>query len=344
MLHKLIETRRASGNRKVHHCTVCQQEWTYWPRVGCPGLPVVPWGSEHGSLRTRTQARKEHYILPEDAKPVAVLRGEKEYFDLFDISECEQRLPTAEQVARTERREATIRERYGCRFCTYRYLKRAAQRFTDGMCWECHGKVIAWNALVTLAQDLVRWDVPILVLVTDPADRWMNASFGSRCPIVGYQMHRMVTGECYDERALREVEDYAALYALLDLQRLCGVAQPMFVLPSDRDRWLFWREMTDRFGPEMYDITKWPSGSLTAVFPTHQSLPLFPGQAEKGWRKFPDAMYEPQERYFAETCALLGLGSEQRPVGTMLRDILQEMAGRDLIKIERLAVVDSSQF
>lgn len=322
-MHQFIETRRKTDHRKVVRCTICQQEWTAIPRIHCPGVPVKPWSQEHGMLRTRTQAKKEHYLLPDDAQPVAALRldGDPWYIWLYDVSECERRLPTAQQVRKTELREQTIRERYGCRLCTKRYLKRDATYHVNGVCEECRQRVRQWNHLIQWARSLLLDPPPLLVLFTEPERRPIRVVGGSSYQLTGYQHHDLATGELIAEGLLRRSEDWAFICFWLDNAQLAGVKKPVFLLTAVGDQDILGRTLR-----KMGRNIAWRD--LTTTLPGYQEIP-----SGDDWAAFPSDALE-QSRYYAALCQILGLEvSPDASVASMLRQIVSHLGSREKITL-----------
>lgn len=329
-MHQLIEARRKSDNRKVHRCVRCEQEWTYWPKIACPGVPVVPWNSKApGTLRTRTQAKKEHYLLPDDARPAAALRLDSDpwYIMLYDVSQCEQRLPTEEQLQRVARREQTLRERYGCCLCSKRYLKKEAACHINGVCQNCHHRATGWNEVLQWARDLMADPPCILALATEPARRSVRSTRRGYYRLTGYQSIDLVTGELIAEKQLSHPEDYAVLYGLLQLSQIAGaMKKPLFLFPAPGDYLIFWWQLLDMFGAHIAD---WSWTKLTTTLPTGLHVPL----PDRDWIDSPDEALA-QPLYYSALCEILGLTVEpDASVASMLRQIVGHLATREMIKL-----------
>lgn len=330
-MHQFTETRRKGDGRKMVHCMICHQEWTAVPRIHCPGVPVVAWnGKEPGNLRTRTQARKEHYLLPDEAQPVAALRlgDDPWYVWLYDISQCEQWLPTEKQRESLVRREYTLRERYGCRLCTKRYLKKEARYHVNGVCQHCRHLASSWNVLLQWARGLMEDPPPILALVTEPTSRAMAVTRpDEHYQITGYQSIDLATGELVAERSLAQKEDYAVLYGLLQMSAMANTRKPLFLLTSSGDYRLFWdtlRKLADR-----REVSSWPWETLTTCLPIHQQVP----GREKDWAYFP-AETLVQRVYYTELCKILGVEVEpEASVPSMLRQVIGHLASREMIEL-----------
>lgn len=335
--HQFIETRRSSDNRKVRRCTVCEQEWTGEPgrRIYCPGVPVVRWSQDRGTLRTATQAKKEYYVLSADAKPVAVLRLDSDpwYVWLYDMSGVEQRLPSEEQRQQTARREQTIREKYGCRMCSKRYLKRDAAGHTNGVCYNCYNKAREWNRLLAWSRDRVADQLQILDLVTEPEARPMDIA-GKKFQLSGYRSYDFSGGNLIGEGNLVSKEDYASFFYLLHMAEqdspkerpygaiLTSADKPLFLFCGYGDLIIFWSRLRQLFGRQ---VDTWNSGILTTSLPCHRlPNPLYiPKPGGVDWLDCPNR-HLPQNIYYHQLGELFGLSVEP---GASVVAMLQQVVG-----------------
>lgn len=289
------------------------------------GVPVIPWSKDHGTLRTRTQAKHERIVIPPDAKPVAALKGYRahQYFFLYDVSECEVRPLTEKDRERNARREATIAERYGCSRCTTRYLKEDQRFMLGGICFDCRVALKRWNDLLEQARLCVAQETPILIVEAEPSLDMASflLSYQGKMGVTCYRVYSLLDGALSSVHDLSEREGFARLAGLLQMVAPQGVEVPLFVCPSGADGDLLCRRM----GGEGFPVL-WEWQRLFAHIPLqmHQSIPLKP----KGWQSLPGVILD-RERYYAELCTLFGL-SEEGTLAEKLSRVIQHLAALPL--------------
>src|SRR5258708_17869547 len=95
-------------------CSICKQEWTASSRAACPGVPVLFARDPH--FKTMTTLAKERKYPVDLERPDAAYRilNAPYYGWLYDERKCVAKPLTARQIEAREKRQATMKAKYGC--------------------------------------------------------------------------------------------------------------------------------------------------------------------------------------------------------------------------------------
>jgi hypothetical protein len=239
------------GNQR-YRCSRCEQSWTSKPASRCPGVPVVSGQEPHFKTMTALKAERK-YLDWERPHAAYRTRNAPYYGFLYDERKAIQIPLTAEQAAANEKRQETMRARYGCRICTRHYTPKKRRHFRDGVCPNCYEKVDAYNRLITWSRQMIEARALLLDFFTLPPERPVT-DYGQAPPayrndvlgffrldnyrLTGYAALDLVDGEIrYGTPAIRESRDLADLRYLLlapaDGTPLAGLAtSPVVVAPG----------------------------------------------------------------------------------------------------------------
>lgn len=201
--HELQEIREGTARFR---CRLCKQTWTSSPRSACPGVPVL--AEPDPRYKTMTALEKERKYL-DWTKPDRAyrIRNAPYYNWLYDEKKAIPRPLTERQQAANEKRRATMRDKYGCRFCDIHYTAKDQERFVNRVCPKCQSHINGWNELVSWACQMVASQALILHLETLPAERPRD-DYGTCPPAYRARM------QAYFDRASYQLKGYAALELL----------------------------------------------------------------------------------------------------------------------------------
>ncbi|MBO0777262.1 MAG: hypothetical protein J2P37_00340 [Ktedonobacteraceae bacterium] len=322
--HNIEEGRHPQSGRKARHCTICDQYWTGRVGVECPGVPVLHTYSEQ--YGTKTQLARDRLYPPDEEQPDAAYRVKNApyYGWLYDRSKAIARPLTSGQIAGNRKREETIRQRYGCRFCSTRYTKQHYVHFQHGTCGTCRDRIRAWNDLLASCQKLKAEDTFVVQVETEEPRslvKWGSLPALTLTSVEVWPLS-VETPAITAETPLKDA--YGMLHFYLDSSGL----PLLFASAVDQEvvyRWLY------------PDWNFWENFHFKDFHVLRFSHDLaYPLPEQKDWRVFSDRhdYYQPNAAagYYRELNDLFGLGMQDPLVPThVIRQIVLTLADRDPI-------------